>query len=184
MSSADQSKKAMVELFYPKRPDGSICLDRREWVREGYKSLLEEHGIYIVLQVHDELLFDAPADVPAEVLKQITEVMCNCIPNDVGVKFKSDVEVSPYWGGKFSVEQIRLLNEGKLDWRKVFEEEVQNKLAKFGIEYTPGTFFEISEEEAHVVATFAKEGLEYKIMGALSDDDEEDDTNTDDMEVA
>ena len=126
-------------------------------------------------------MFDAPSDVEPEVLKQITEVMCNCIPNDVGVRFASDVEVSPYWGGKFSVEQIRLLNEGKLDWRKVFEEEVQKKLAKFGIEYKPGTFFEIGEEEVSVAMAFAKEGIEYKAGTLADEEDEDEDTETEEV---
>lgn len=52
-TSADQSKKAMVDLFYPKRPDGTTCIDRDEWLREGYKSILEENDIHILLQVHD-----------------------------------------------------------------------------------------------------------------------------------
>lgn len=171
-SSADQSKKAMVELFYPKRPDGTICFDRDEWLREGYKSKLEEHGIYLVLQVHDELLFDAPIDTPFEVFKEISQIMCNVIPNDVGVEFKSDVEVSPYWGGKFSQEQINQIIAGELDWREVFEEEVKKKLAKFGIEYKVGMFEEVSEEEASAVLTFAKEGIEY-VPGLIEDDEDE-----------
>ena len=171
-SSADQSKKAMVELFYPTRPDGTKCFDRDEWIREGYKSKLEEHGIYLVLQVHDELIFDAPIDTPFEALKEISQIMCNVIPNDVGVEFKSDVEVSPYWGGKFSQEQINQVIAGELDWREVFEEEVKKKLAKFGIEYRVGMFEEIGEEEAPAVLTFAKEGLEYK-AGLLADDDDD-----------
>jgi DNA polymerase I len=172
-SSADQSKLAMVLLFYPRRPDGTICYDREEWLREGYKSQLEQHDIHIILQVHDELVFDAPVDTPWEVYKEIANTMCNAIPNDAGVTFKSDIEASPYWGGKFSPEQIQQMLDGKLDWHVVFEEEVQKKLAKFGIEYTPGTFFEIGEEEAVVAAVFAKEGLEYK-AGAVEDDDEDD----------
>ena len=172
MSSADQSKKAMVELFYPKRPDGTICFDRDEWLREGYRSKLEEHDIYIILQVHDELIFDAPIDTPYEVYKEISEIMCNVIPNDVGVEFKSDVEVSPYWGGKFSQEQINQVIAGELDWREVFEEEVKKKLAKFGIEYMVGMFEEIGEEEASVVLTLSKEGIEY-IPGLIEDDEDE-----------
>lgn len=171
-SSADQSKKAMVELFYPTRPDGTKCFDRDEWLREGYKSKLEEHDIHIVLQVHDELIFDAPIETPFEVYKEISEIMCNVIPNDVGVQFKSDVEVSPYWGGKFSPEQVQQIINGELDWREVFEDEVKKKLAKFGIEYNVGVFEEIEEEDSHIALTFAKEGLDYK-AGLLSEDDDD-----------
>jgi DNA polymerase-1 len=146
-SSADQSKKAMVELFYPTRPDGTKCFDREEWLREGYKSKLEQHDMYIVLQVHDELIFDIPEDLDPAVMREIADIMCNVIPNDVGVRFKSDVEVSPYWGGNFSAEQIKLMHEGKLDWKEVFEAEVKKKLNKFGIEYEIGMFAEVDEDE-------------------------------------
>ncbi|MFF2889501.1 DNA polymerase [Paenibacillus sp. NPDC057967] len=146
-SSADQSKKAMVDLFYPTRPNGTKCFDRREWLREGFVSQLEKDDIYIVLQVHDELIFDAPDTVDPAALKAITDTMVNVIPNNVGVRFRSDIEVSPYWGGNFSQEQIRLMTEGALDWRKVFEEEVKKKLSKFGIEYEVGMFADVDEDE-------------------------------------
>ncbi|MCM3132957.1 DNA polymerase [Paenibacillus polysaccharolyticus] len=146
-SSADQSKKAMVELFYPKRPDGTTCFNRREWIINGYVSQLEKDDIHLVLQVHDELIFDAPDTVDPVALQAITDTMASVIPNDVGVHFKSDIEVSPYWGGKFSQEQIRLLSQGTLDWRDIFEEEVKNKLSKFGIEYEIGMFAEKDDEE-------------------------------------
>lgn len=146
-SAADQSKAAMVALFYPRRPDGTLCFDRREWLREGYVSQLEKNDIHIVLQVHDELIFDAPGDVDPSVLRAISETMANTIPNDVGVKFKSDIEVSPYWGGNFSQEQLKQISKGILDWRLVFEEEVRKKLSKFGIDYEIGIFAEVDEEE-------------------------------------
>lgn len=147
MSSADQSKKAMVELFYPKRPDGTTCFDRDEWLREGYKSQLEQADVHLVLQVHDELIFDAPEDISQEALVGITNTMANVIPNDIGVAFKSDIEVSPYWGGNFSQEQLTQIREGSLNWKDVFESEVQKKLAKFGIEYEIGMFAEVDEDE-------------------------------------
>ncbi|KAG2857959.1 hypothetical protein PC115_g25806 [Phytophthora cactorum] len=137
----------MVELFYPKRPDGTTCLNRREWVINGYVSQLEKDDIHLVLQVHDELIFDVPEIVDLAVLKAITDTMANVIPNDAGVQFKSDIEVSPYWGGNFSQEQIRLMNEGALNWRDIFEEEVKKKLSKFGIEYEVGMFAEKHDEE-------------------------------------
>ncbi|OBZ11876.1 hypothetical protein A8L34_16270 [Bacillus sp. FJAT-27264] len=146
-SSADQSKKAMVNLFYPTRPDGTKVFDRDEWLSQGYVSQLEKDDIHLILQVHDELIFDAPSDVDPAVLKEITNTMANVIPNNVGINFKSDLEVSPYWGGNFSQEQIRQINEGILDWTTVFEDEVTKKLAKFGIEYTVGMFADVGEDE-------------------------------------
>jgi len=171
-SSADQIKLAMVNMFYPVRPDGTRCFDREEWVREGYKSLLEKYDMYLVLQVHDEVIVDAPLDVPPEATQAIAECICNAIPNDVGISFKSDVEIGPYWSAKFSQEQLQQLRDGSLDWREVFEEEVRVKLAKFGIEYRKGMFEEVSEEEASVVLTLSKEGIEY-IPGLIEDDEDE-----------
>ncbi|WP_160496617.1 DNA polymerase [Paenibacillus dendrobii] len=148
-SSADQSKKAMVDLFYPTRADGSKCFDRGEWLRENYKSQLEKDDIHIVLQVHDELMFDVPANVSPAALKAISNTMANAIPNDVGVAFKTDIEISPYWGGSFSIEQIDLMNRGILDWKRIFEEEVKRKLAKFGIEYKVGVFADVEEADGN-----------------------------------
>lgn len=171
-TSADQSKKAMVDLFYPKRPDGTICFDRDEWVREGYQSQLEKDDVHIILQVHDELVFDAPMDTDWSVYRAIADTMCNSIPNNAGITFKSDIEASPYWGGKFSPEQVEQMLKGELDWRTVFEDEVKKKLSKFGIEYETGMFEEITEEEAPAVITFAKEGIDYK-PGLLAEDEDE-----------
>lgn len=146
-SSADQSKKAMVDLYYPTRPDGTKCFSRDEWLRYGYVSQLEKDDIHLILQVHDELIFDAPSNVDPAALKEITNTMANVIPNDAGIKFKSDLEASPYWGGNFSQEQISQMNDGTLDWTTVFEDEVTKKLAKFGIEYTVGMFANVGEDE-------------------------------------
>jgi DNA polymerase-1 len=146
-SSADQSKKAMVDLFYPTRADGTKVFDRDEWLEQGYVSQLEKDDVHLILQVHDELIFDAPSDVDPVALKAITDTMANVIPNDVGIKFRSDLEASPYWGGNFSQEQISQINDGTLDWTTVFEEEVTKKLSKFGIEYRVGMFADVDEDE-------------------------------------
>lgn len=148
-TSASQVKKAMVELFYPKRPDGTICFDREEWLREGYKSKLEQYDIYIILQVHDELVFDAPIDVEWSVLQEIAEIMQNVIPTaHLGVTFKSDIEVSPYWGGKFSPEEMAKIAKGELDWRETFAQEVKKKMEKqLGHEYELGMFAEKDDDD-------------------------------------
>ena len=148
-SSASQVKKAMVDLHYPKRPDGSICLDRREWLEKGYQSVLEKYNAYILLQVHDELIYDVPADISMEALQEIASVMQNAIPTaKFGVTFKSDIEVAPYWGGKFSQEELQKFASGELDWRKVLIEEADNKIAKtLGEEYKIDMFAEVDKEE-------------------------------------
>ncbi|MGG6449191.1 DNA polymerase [Pseudobacillus badius] len=148
-SSADQVKKAMVELFYPKRPDGTICLDREEWLEKGYQSKLEEHNTHILLQVHDELVFDAPIDVEWSALQELADIMQTVIPTEhLGVKFKSDIEVSPYWGGKFSPEELSQIATGDLDWRETFAKEVKKKMEKeLGHEYELGMFTEKDEDE-------------------------------------
>lgn len=148
-TSADQVKKAMVELFYPKRPDGTVCLDREEWLANGYKSKLEEHDVNILIQVHDEIVFDAPMDIEWSALQEIAEIMQTVIPTEhLGVKFKSDIEVSPYWGGKFSPEELTQIANGDLDWRETFAKEVKKKMEKeLGHEYELGMFAERDEDD-------------------------------------
>lgn len=157
-SSADQTKKAIIDLFYPTRPDGTRCLDREEWLENGYKSIMEKWDMFFILQVHDELVFDAPADTPPEAYEEITDTMANTITNDTGVNFKSDVEISPYWGGNFTQEQLQHIVAGKLDWRDVFKQEVETKLHKFGIDYVMGDFSAEEDEEAADKAVDAPEG--------------------------
>jgi DNA polymerase-1 len=105
---------------------------------------MEELDSLPLLQVHDEIVFDCPITTPWEDLQRIAQVMANVIPNDAGIKFKSDIEASPYWGGKFSPEQIKGIANGTFDWTKVFEAEVSKKL---GIEYEMGTFAEADKDE-------------------------------------
>lgn len=148
-TSADQVKKAMVELFYPHRADGTTVLDRREWLEQGYKSKLEEHDVNILLQVHDELVFDAPMDVDWSALQEIAHIMENVIPTEhLGVKFKSDIEASPYWGGNFSPEELGQIVNGELQWRDTFNKEVIKKMEKeLGHEYELGMFSEVDEDD-------------------------------------
>lgn len=139
----------MVELHYPTRPDGTKCFDRREWLREGYKSVLQQYDVNILLQIHDELLFDVPETIEWEHLEHIAKIMQTVIPTEhLGVKFKSDIEVSPYWGGNFSPEELKQLVNGELDWREVFNSEVKSKMEKqLGYEYELGMFREQDEDE-------------------------------------
>mgnify|MGYP001401412236 CR=1 FL=1 len=148
-TSADQVKKAMVDLFYPTRPDGTKCLDRREWLEKGYQSILEKYNVNILLQIHDELLFDVPQDIEWSALEEIAKVMQTTIPTEhLGVTFKSDIEVSPYWGGKFSPEEVEQINRGELDWKKVLVEEVNKIFEKeLGEGYKVGMFMEKDEDE-------------------------------------
>lgn len=148
-TSADQVKKAMVDLFYPTRPDGTRCFDRLEWLTNNYKSVLEVHDIHLLLQVHDELVFDIPENVEYSALKELAQVMQNAIPTEhLGVTFKSDIEVSPYWGGKFSPEQVGKIASGELDWKVIFAEEVETKMEKqLGYEYELGMFKEEDEDD-------------------------------------
>lgn len=67
--------------------------------------LLEELDAYIVLWVHDELIFDVPEDIGMENLKRIADVMCNALPLDCGLK--SDIEVGQKWGQKMSEDEVR-----------------------------------------------------------------------------
>ncbi|MDA2339722.1 DNA polymerase [Bacillus cereus] len=131
-TSATQVKKAMVNLFYPTRPDGTKCLDRDEWLQENYKSILEEHDIHIVLQIHDELIFDVPQDVSQDVLKEISNIMLNAIPSThLGVTFHSDIHTSPYWGGTFSMEEIKEFSNSDVDLNRLFHQQFKQKINNF-----------------------------------------------------
>lgn len=153
-TSASQVKKAMVDLFYPTREDGTKVFNRQEWVENGYQSLLEELDVFVLLQVHDELVFDVPQEIAWEDLERLTSVMQYAIPTDhLGISFKSDIEVAPYWGGKFSPEELQQINEGTLDWKKVFAEEVNTKMEKeLGHEYELGMFTDKDEDDEEQVA--------------------------------
>lgn len=69
--------------------------------------LLEELGAYIVLWVHDEIIFSVPESVGMENLQRIADVMCNALPVDCGLK--SDIEVGTKWGQKLSKDEMDLL---------------------------------------------------------------------------
>lgn len=70
-SAADLLKKAMVDLI----------------------PVLDKWGVGIVLQIHDELVFDAPADIPAAAVQEIKAVMENAVQLLVPVKV--DCEIMP-----------------------------------------------------------------------------------------
>jgi DNA polymerase I len=66
--------------------------------------LLAEHDVNIALQIHDELLFDAPRDLPREVVGQIRKTMEDAITLTVPVR--CDVEISPnYWMENLSLDE-------------------------------------------------------------------------------
>lgn len=148
-SSASQVKQAVVNLHYPLRPDGTRCLNRREWIREGYQSVLEKHSSNLVLQIHDEIVFDVPEDITMEALQEFASTMANAV--DVswsGISFKSDIEVSPYWAGKYTMEEIQAIREGRLDWKAQMMAEAKAKIARnLGDEYALGMFASILTDE-------------------------------------
>lgn len=148
-SSASQVKRAIIDLHYPLRPDGTRCLDRREWLREGYVSLLEKHDSNLVLQIHDELVFDVPDDIQQPALQEFAHTMANAV--DVswsGIGFKSDIEVAPYWAGKFTMEELQAVREGRLNWKERMMAEAKAKIAKnLGDGYSLGMFAEALKGE-------------------------------------
>lgn len=71
--------------------------------------LLKELDGHIVLFVHDEIIFDFPAEVGIDNLKRVTEIMCNAVPLDCGMK--SDIEAGERWGQKMSTDELDALME-------------------------------------------------------------------------
>jgi DNA polymerase I len=66
--------------------------------------LLAEHDVNIALQIHDELLFDAPETLPREVVEQIRKTMEDAI--ELTVPVRCDVEISPnYWMENLSLDE-------------------------------------------------------------------------------
>jgi len=95
-SSADQTKLAMVAL----------------------QPLLEELDGLIVLQVHDELIFDLPETVGYHNLERISEVMCNVVQLDCGMN--SDIEAGYRWSQVMDTEEVDALKGDITDGVKVF----------------------------------------------------------------
>ncbi|MGG3801217.1 hypothetical protein [Metabacillus fastidiosus] len=149
LTSASQVKKAMIALFYPTRSDGILCLDRNEWLEKGYESVLEKYDVSILLQVHDELLFDAPDTISESAITEIKEIMQNAITTKgFGCTFKSDTEIGKYWGANITFEELAQIARGELDWRETFAKEVNKKMEKeLGYEYRLGIFAEKDENE-------------------------------------
>lgn len=55
--------------------------------------VLPKYDSYILLQVHDELIFDCPRDIPKEGLLEIRDTMVNAVKLVVPVR--SDIEIYP-----------------------------------------------------------------------------------------
>lgn len=84
-SSADMTKIASIKL----------------------QPLLKELDAYIVLWVHDELVFDVPETIGMENLQKMAYIMCNALPLDCGLK--SDIEVGKKWSQKMSADEVNAL---------------------------------------------------------------------------
>jgi DNA polymerase I len=66
--------------------------------------ILEQHDVNIALQIHDELLFDAPENVSREVIEQIRKTMEDAVKLSIPVR--CDVEISPnYWMENLSLDE-------------------------------------------------------------------------------
>ena len=79
------------------------------------EKVLSKHDAYILLQIHDELLFDCPKDIPQEALTEIRETMENAVKLVCPVR--CDVEINPErW-----LEKVN--NDEWFDMRTEIEEE-------------------------------------------------------------
>lgn len=55
----------------------------------------EENGSYMILQVHDELIFDVPVDVVSSLAETVNKVMSSVYP--LAVPLKVDLQTGPNW---------------------------------------------------------------------------------------
>lgn len=65
--------------------------------------VLDKWDVRIALQIHDELIFDAPKNIPLEAIKEIKAVMENAIKLNVPVKVDCDI-MPDTLGGGYSLE--------------------------------------------------------------------------------
>lgn len=66
--------------------------------------LLEQYDVDIALQIHDELLFSAPEDLPREAMEAIKQTMEDAV--ELSVPVLCDVEISPnYWMENLSMDE-------------------------------------------------------------------------------
>lgn len=57
------------------------------------QDIMAKHDVYILLQVHDELVYDCPADISDEGLREIQQTMENAVKLKVPVR--CDIEINP-----------------------------------------------------------------------------------------
>ncbi|MHC8516809.1 DNA polymerase [Sporosarcina sp. ITBMC105] len=57
------------------------------------REVLARHDVYILLQVHDELVYDCPADISDEALREIQQTMENAVK--LKVPIRCDIEINP-----------------------------------------------------------------------------------------
>lgn len=68
------------------------------------KPVLEKHGVHILLQVHDELVFECPKDISYEAVNEIKSVMENVV--ELKVPLIADVDIYPErWAEKVDLEE-------------------------------------------------------------------------------
>jgi DNA polymerase-1 len=65
--------------------------------------LSQEKGGFMILQVHDELIFDVPADAIEKLAKTVNDVMSSVYP--LSVPLKVDLQTGPNW---YELEKIEL----------------------------------------------------------------------------
>ncbi|MES9732617.1 DNA polymerase I, partial [Bacillus sp. AP50] len=49
----------------------------------------------------------------------------------LGVTFHSDIHTSPYWGGTFSIEEIKKFSNRDLDLNRLFHQQFKQKINNF-----------------------------------------------------
>lgn len=102
-SSVAGSYKKVERMSVNARIQGSAADILKLAMVDVYRHLENKDGWKVLATVHDELLFEVPADVTAEEIKELEDIMKNVV--DLSVPLKVDTEVMTRWGDGIPKEE-------------------------------------------------------------------------------